>query len=45
MSIVSIIHFSQTATTALLAEAIAQGARKVNGTEVHQQPMSVQELA
>lgn len=44
MSIASIIHFSQTATTALHAEAIAQGARKVNGTEVRQQPMGVQEL-
>lgn len=35
MPTVSIVYFSQSGTTALLAEAVAEGARSIEGTEVN----------
>jgi NAD(P)H dehydrogenase (quinone) len=44
MATVSIVYFSGTGTTALLAEAIAQGARSVAGTQVNLLPVRGSEI-
>ena len=44
MSTVSVVYYSNSGTTALLAEAVARGARSVEGTEVHLLPIAGQDI-
>ncbi|HEY9155762.1 MAG TPA: flavodoxin family protein [Opitutaceae bacterium] len=44
MATVSVVYFSGTGTTALLADAIAKGARSVEGTQVNLVPINGREI-